>query len=70
MEFNATRQKLAKFREHYNHQRPHSSLADLAPAAFAQQIAALRSPTAPCEPQFASPFQSRWLETLGCAKPA
>jgi putative transposase len=64
------RQKLAKFREHYNHQRPHSSLADLAPAAFAQQMAALRSPTAPCGPPFASPFQSRWIETLECAKPA
>ena len=30
------RQKLAKFREHYNHQRPHSSLADRTPAAFAE----------------------------------
>ncbi len=29
------RQKLAKFREHYNQQRPHSSLADRTPAAFA-----------------------------------
>ena len=29
------RQKLAKFREHYNHQRPHSALADRAPAVFA-----------------------------------
>ncbi len=34
------RQKLAKFREHYNHQRPHSSLADRAPAV----IAALHRP--------------------------
>ena len=31
------RQKLAKFRAHYNHHRPHSSLADRTPAAFAQQ---------------------------------
>ena len=30
------RQKLAKFREHYNHQRPHSALADRTPAAFAE----------------------------------
>src|SRR6202035_5133218 len=30
------RQKLAKFREHYNHQRPHSALADRAPAVFAE----------------------------------
>jgi putative transposase len=29
------REKLAKFREHYNHQRPHSALADQAPAVFA-----------------------------------
>jgi transposase InsO family protein len=29
------RQNLAKFREHYNHQRPHSALADRTPAAFA-----------------------------------
>jgi transposase InsO family protein len=31
----AARQKLTKFREHYNHQRPHSALADRRPAAFA-----------------------------------
>jgi putative transposase len=30
------RAKLAKFREHYNHQRPHSSLGDRAPAVFAE----------------------------------
>jgi putative transposase len=30
------RQKLAKFREHYNHHRPHSALADRTPAAFAE----------------------------------
>jgi len=71
------RQKLAKFREHYNHQRPHSSLADRTPAGFAQQMAALRSPTAPCEPPFAPgmgtealPFQRRFREALECAKPA
>ena len=29
------RKKLANFREHYNHQRPHSSLADRAPTVFA-----------------------------------
>jgi putative transposase len=29
------RQKLAKFREHYNHERPHSALADRTPASFA-----------------------------------
>ena len=30
------RQKLAKFREHYNRERPHSALADRTPAAFAE----------------------------------
>jgi putative transposase len=71
------RRRLAKFREHYNHQRPHSSLADQTPAAFAAQMAALRSPTAPYEPPSATPaeakslpFQSRVLEALECAKPA
>jgi putative transposase len=62
------RQKLAKVREHYNHERPLSSLADLAPAAFAQQTTALRSPTAPYEPQFAPPFESRLFEALEHAK--
>jgi putative transposase len=33
---NDARQKLAKFRAHYNHERPHSSLADRTPAAFAE----------------------------------
>jgi putative transposase len=72
-----SRQKLAKFREHYNHQRPHSSLADRTPAGFAQHMAALRSPTAPCEPPCAPPLQantlptqSHFLEALECAKPA
>lgn len=64
------RQKLAKSREHYNHRRPHSSLADLAPAAFAVQMAALRSPTAPGELPFGPPFQSPVLEALECGKPA
>ena len=69
------RRKRLKFREHYNHQRPHSSLADRTPAAFAAPIAALRSPTAPCEPQFAPqgrpdarPFQRHFLEALECGE--
>jgi putative transposase len=28
--------KLARFREHYNRERPHSALADRTPAAFAE----------------------------------
>ena len=31
------RRKLASWRDHYNHHRPHSALADRAPAAFAQE---------------------------------
>jgi putative transposase len=71
------RQKLAKFRAHYNHHRPHSSLAERTPAAFAPQMVALRSPTAPCEPPLAPrleagalPLQSRLLEALEHVKPA
>jgi putative transposase len=30
------RQKLVKFCEHYNHERPHSALEDRTPAAFAE----------------------------------
>ncbi len=47
------RRKIAAWRKEYNEERPHSSLGYRTPAAFAQQIAALRSPTAPYEPQFA-----------------
>ncbi|MGB7283640.1 MAG: IS3 family transposase [Candidatus Acidiferrum sp.] len=46
---------IEKWRVHYNTLRPHSALGyrPPAPAAFAPQMAALRSPTAPCEPPFA-----------------
>ena len=47
------RRKIAAWRKEYNEERPHSSLGYRTPAAFAQQLAALRSPTAPCEPQVA-----------------
>ncbi len=46
------RAKIGAWREEYNEERPHSSLGYLAPREFARRIAALRSPTAPCEPQF------------------
>lgn len=39
------REKLGKFREHYNHQRPHSSLADRAPAMFAAVHRTERGPS-------------------------
>ncbi len=45
------RRKIAAWREEYNEERPHSSLRYLAPREFARRVAALRSPTAPCEPQ-------------------
>ena len=46
---------IEKWRVEYNTRRPHSALGyrPPAPAAFAPQMAALRSPTAPCEPPFA-----------------
>ncbi|HEY4766817.1 MAG TPA: IS3 family transposase [Candidatus Sulfotelmatobacter sp.] len=47
---------IEKWRVEYNTTRPHSSLGyrPPAPAAFAPHLAALRSPTAPCEPPSAS----------------
>ena len=45
------RRKIAAWREEYNQERPHSSLGYLTPAEFAHRVGALRSPTAPCEPQ-------------------
>jgi len=44
-----------KVRVLYNTLRPHSALGYRrpAPAALAPPVAALRSPTAPCEPQLA-----------------
>ena len=47
---------IAKWRVLYNTLRPHSALGyrPPAPAAMAPQMAALRSPTAPCDPPFAS----------------
>jgi transposase InsO family protein len=46
---------IEKWRVEYNTRRPHSALGyrPPAPAAFAPQMVALRSPTAPCEPPFA-----------------
>jgi putative transposase len=61
------RQKLAKFREHYNHQRPHSSLADRTPAAFAELLRFRKAKTSTLT---GPAFQSRFLEALECAKPA
>ena len=78
------REKLGKFREHYNHQRPHSSLADRAPAVFAALCQGASSqvwagegshkPPLPLQPHPAEAEQggnfSLSLEALECVKPA
>jgi putative transposase len=48
---------IEKWRVHYNTRRPHSALGyrPPAPTTFAPRMAALRSPTAPCDPPFATP---------------
>jgi putative transposase len=58
------RQKLARFREHYNQQRPHSALADRTPAAFAA-LHREKSSTL-----LGRALQSLLMEPLECAKPA
>ena len=61
------RQKLAVFRQHYNHQRPHSALADRTPAAFAEL---LRLRQAKTNTLLGGALQSLLIEPLECAKPA
>ena len=58
------RRKLAKFREHYNCERPHSSLADRTPAAFAELHQRKASTV------MGRALQSLLMEPLECAKPA
>ena len=58
------RQKLSKFREHYNQQRPHSALADRTPAAFAALHRGKASTS------MGRALQSLLFEPLECAKPA
>ena len=58
------RQKLAKFREHYNQQRPHSALADRTPAAFAALHRGKASTS------MGRALQCLFIEPLVCAKPA
>ena len=61
------RQKLAKFREPYNHDRPHSALADRTPAAFAELH---RRVTEKTSTSMGRALQSLFIESLECAKPA
>ena len=61
------RQKLAKFREHYNHQRPHSALADRTPAAFAELH---RRGREKANTSLGRALQSLLIEPLECAKTA
>jgi len=58
------RRKLRKFREHYNHERPHSALADRTPSAFA----ALHQEKASTLLRRA--LQSLLIEPLECANTA
>ena len=61
------RQKLAKFRKHYNQQRPHSALADRTPAAFAElhRLGKEKASTS-----MGRALQSLLIESLECAEPA
>jgi putative transposase len=61
------RQELAKFREHYNHERPHSALADRTPAGFAELY---RDVTEKASTSMGRALQSLFIESLECAKPA
>jgi len=61
------RQQLAKFREHYNHERPHSALADRTPAGFAK-LHERRKQQA--NTLMGGALQSLFIESLECAKPA
>ena len=61
------RQKLAKFREHYNHERPHSALADRTPARFAELY---RHVTQKASTSMGRALQSLFIESLECAKPS
>ncbi len=60
------RQKLAKFREHYNQQHRHSALADRTPSAFAE----LHRTRKQSSTSMGRALQSLLIESLECAKPA
>jgi len=60
------RQKLAKLRNHYNHERPHSALADRTPAAFAELH---RRVAEKVSTSMGRALQSLFIESPECAKP-
>jgi putative transposase len=60
------RAKLRRFREHYNHERPHSALADRTPAAFAE----LHRSKEKSSTLMGRAHQSLLIESLECPKPA
>ena len=60
------RAKLARFREHYNHQRPHSALADRTPAAFAK----IHQSKEKASTLMGRALQSLLMESLECPKTA
>lgn len=61
------RNKLAIFRQHYNHQRPHSALADRTPAGFAELHRQEKQET---NTSLGGALQSLLIESLECAEPA
>lgn len=61
------RTKLAIFRQHYNHQRPHSALADRTPAGFAELHRQKKQNTGTL---LGGGLQSLLIESLESAKPA
>ncbi|MGH9543758.1 MAG: integrase core domain-containing protein [Terriglobales bacterium] len=58
---------MAQFRQHYNHQRPHSALADRTPAAFAELLRQQKEKTSTL---LGGALQSLLIESLECARPA
>src|SRR5581483_1224233 len=60
------RAKLARFREHYNHQRPHNALADRTPAAVAE----LHGSEEKSSTLMGRALQSLLIEPLECTKTA
>ncbi|MGH9401851.1 MAG: integrase core domain-containing protein, partial [Terriglobia bacterium] len=51
MSLQDAREKIEAWRRDYNEVRPHSALGNCTPQEFTARAAALRSPTAPSEPQ-------------------